>query len=184
MRKPVNTNQIEKGMIDMQRPTAVTVIGILNIVFGALALMCLPFAIIGFLAPRMGGQNIMLDIMDQSPFFKFWNIGMTAMGLLVAIVLIVAGIFLLMMKEMGRLMTIGYGFYGITMSVINTAVSAIFMVGPMMAQMNQGGSPEAAGASVGGMLGVGCSLCLGLAYPITALILMTRPAIADAFKAK
>ena len=167
----------------MQRPAAVTVIGILNIVFGSLALLCLPFAIIGFVMPRVSGQNAILDLMDRVPFYKFWNIGMTGMGIFVAIVLIVAGIFLLMMKDMGRLITIGYGFYGISMSLVNLAVNLIFCTGPLMAQMNQGGSAEAAGGAVGGMIGMGCSFFLGLIYPVVVLILMTRPAVVEAFKA-
>ncbi len=167
----------------MQRPTAVTVIGILNIVLGSFALLCLPFAIVGFFAPRMSGQNVVLDIMDQVQFFKFWNIGMTGMGIFVGIALIIAGILLLMMKEIGRLITIGYGFYGISMSLVNLAVSLMFLAAPLLARMNQGGSAEAVAGSVGGMIGMGCGFFLGLIYPIVVLILMTRPAVVEAFKA-
>lgn len=168
----------------MQRPVAVTVIGILNIVFGTCALFCLPFAVIGFLATRAIGQNAILDLMDQVPFYKFWSIGMSGMGILVGIALIIAGILLLMMKDMGRLITIGYGFYGVTVSLVNLLVNLIFASGPLMAQMNQSTGPEAAGGAIGGVIGMGCSFFLGLLYPIAVLFFLTRPAVVEAFKSR
>jgi len=166
----------------MQRPAAVTVIGILNIVFGTFALFCLPFAVIGFLASSGSGQNAVLDLMDQVPFYKFWTIGMSGMGILVGIALIIAGILLLMMKDIGRLITIGYGFYGVTVSLINLLVNLIFATGPLMAQMNRSAGPEAVGGAVGGIIGMVCSFFLGLLYPMAVLFFLTRPAVVEAFK--
>lgn len=47
--------------------------------------------------------------------------------------------------------------------------------------MLQSAGPEAAGGAIGGMTGMGCSFFLGLIYPIVVLILMTSPAVVEAF---
>ena len=103
----------------MQRPTAVTVFGVLNIVFGVMAVTCTPFALITTkLSQRMLDnlpeasrmENPVQEMM-QSPGFMTYTYVSTAVGMAFGALLIAAGIGLLKLRPWARLVSIGYAVY-------------------------------------------------------------------------
>ena len=58
----------------MQRPTSVTVFGVLNIVFGALGFVAITFSAITLMAVSAGStaNNPVLEIMRNSPGYALW----------------------------------------------------------------------------------------------------------------
>ena len=84
---------------------------------------------------------------------------------------------------MGRKLSIGYGIYGIVMSVIGMVVNYVYLIRPLLDDAARQQGPErfastvgAAGGAVGG--------CMGIVYPGLVLIFMTRPKLKAAFHAR
>lgn len=162
----------------MQRPTTVTVFGVLNLVFGGLGLLCTPISVIMLFQQAQSG-NPVSRILEENAAYRVYVIAAAVAGVLAALVLIAAGIGLLQMKRWARLTSIGYAIFGIVTGVVGIILNIVFVVGPMMTEARDEGSQAAAAAMVlvGGMAGG----CLSLVYPILLLIFMTRPKIRNAF---
>ena len=162
----------------MQRPTTVTVFGVLNLVLGGLGLLCTPISVITLFLPVQSG-NPVSRILEENAAYRLYMIASAAAGVLAALVLIVAGIGLLKMKSWARLTSIGYAIYGIVTGVVGIIVNVVFLFEPLMIQARSE-SPEAAAAMLG-MVGGIAGTCFGLVYPILLLIFMTRPRVRNAF---
>ncbi len=162
----------------MQRPSAVTAFGILNIVFGGLGVLCTPMSLIFLWFQRQSDlplQRIM-DITDR--LFAYWVV-MAVLGELSALALIAAGIGLLQLRPWARILSIAYGIFSIIVGVVGMFVNAVFVFGPALSGARSGG-PEAAGSLVGVAAG-SIGGIVGLVYPVLLLVFMTRPRIRDAF---
>ena len=163
----------------MQRPTTVTVFGILNIVFAVFGL----FGILASLAMfklAEGTGNPVFKIMHDNPAFAAWMKLSIPLGVLSSAALLAGGIGLLMMKPWARKLSIGYSLYAMVMGLVGMVFSYLWMVRPMMEQAAQKQGPEAAGA-IGGAVGGLVGGCFSLAYPVLLLIFMTRPKVVAAF---
>ncbi len=162
----------------MQRPTIVTVFGILNFVlagFGvlgvvtALAMPSLPFL---RNAPEMA-------ILFENPVYVEWLRISAIVGVGFAIALVTLGIGLLTMKPWARAGTIIYAICALVFAIAGQVVSFTTILPTMMEQASRAGGPEAAGAIGGAFGGI-----LPLAYPILLLIFMTRPQTVAAFRSR
>ena len=165
----------------MQRPTSVTVFGVLNLVFGALGLFGMLFTIIIFILPLPTANNPVLEIMRNSPGYALWMKMAIPLGFLAAGVSIAAGIGLLKLKNWGRALSIGYAIYSIGAVLLGSALNYFFIMQPLMEQASQKSGPEAAGligAAIGGTFGS----CFGMIYPVLLLIFMFRPKVVAAFR--
>lgn len=166
----------------MQRHTALTVFGILNIVFAALGV----FGIIGtitMLSMQKGfTHNPVLKIMHSNPAYMSWIKINIPLGLIAGAALLTAGIGLLKIKKWARKLSIGYGIYAILLGLTNIFINVTYVFLPMFNLMAQQRSPEAIGGLIGAV-GGGMGSVFGLIYPILLLIFMTRPKIAAAFHA-
>src|SRR5438105_717931 len=100
------------------RPTAVTIIGISNIVFGGLGVLC---GLCGISAYALGGAVAGRDLVEHMnqriPGWYFWEVGKIAVGLLLSILLIVAGIGLLNMRKWGRVLSFVYAILTLPLQV-------------------------------------------------------------------
>ncbi len=165
----------------MQRPTSVTVFGVLNLVFGALGLFGMLFTIIIFILPLPTANNPVLEIMRNSPGYALWMKLAIPLGFLATGVSIAAGIGLLKLKNWGRTLSIGYAIYSIAAVLLGSVLNYFFIMQPLMEQASQKSGPEAAGligAAIGGTFGS----CFGMIYPILLLIFMFRPKVVAAFQ--
>jgi hypothetical protein len=165
----------------MQRPQAITVFGILNIVFGGSGLLCSPFAIAMTMFMPSQPNNPAFQLIHNNVAFRMWMIVSAVVGMVAAAVLVAAGIGLLKMKPWARKVSIVYGIYTIVTCVVGMIVNWVFMFGPMLGEARDKGGPEAIGA-IGGMVGGMMGMCFGLAYPILLIIFMTRPKIRAAME--
>lgn len=149
------------------RPTCVTVFGILNIVFGAMALLCSPFGLITMKMPGMeafGGT------------FKTWLIVSTVVGMIAAGFQVALGIGLLKLKPWARAGNVIYGSFAILWGLAGIAVTMTIMI-PAMQKSMGADQAGAVGGMVGGMIGG----VAGLIYPVLLLIFMNRQDVKDAF---
>jgi hypothetical protein len=157
----------------MQRPTSVTVFGVLNIVFGALGVLGMIFSIASFFILPDNGKNPVIEITRHSPGYAAWMKIAIPLGFLVCGVVIAAGIGLLKLKNWGRGLSVGYAIYAIASGLLGGVLNYIFIMQPLLEQASQKRGPDAAGlvgAAVGGTFGS----CIGMIYPVLLLIFMFR----------
>ncbi len=136
------------------RPTAVTVIAILHLIFGGLGLLC---SLIGLLmqslidptmfmnmggappggAPGVNPQEMVKQIQDRMPdYMHTVAIAHEAVGVLLSILLVVAGIGLLQMRPWARVLSILYAVVSILLKIA-FAVYTIVLVVPVSREINQ-----------------------------------------------
>jgi hypothetical protein len=167
----------------MQRPTTVTVFGILNIVFAALGIFGIIGSAVVLLAANGDTKNPVVQLIHDSPTYAAYLKVSVVLGLLVSLALLGAGIGLLLLKPWARGLSIAYGIFGIISVPVNTVLSYFFMTRPLLEQMQQQHHDAAAtGAAVGGAVGGMIGGCFGLIYPVLLLVFMLRKDVAAAFK--
>jgi hypothetical protein len=164
----------------MQKPASVTVFGILNIVFAVFGIIGM-FASVFLLFPQANANNPVIQIIHDSPAYAAWLKLSIALGAVVCVVLLAAGIGLLRLRPWARMASIIYAIYAILMGLVGMVVNYYFLVQPMLAQAQQKQGAEAAGA-IGGAIGGCIGGCFGLIYPILLLIFMTRANVVAAFR--
>jgi hypothetical protein len=125
-------------MANSNRPVAVLVMAILNLVFGGLALCCCGCGALGLLAmPSFADKfpkeppNIAFDLLLEAPGFRTLNIGSLLVGCVLAFVLIVASLGLLGMKPWARILCIVWAGVQIVVQAAEFLVS-VFYVNPMI----------------------------------------------------
>ena len=158
----------------MERPTPVSVIGILNIVFGVYALfgVCMTLAMQSFMDIE---KNPVLKLMHDNPSYSAWVKITIPLGFIAGAILIAAGIGLLRLAEWARRLSIGYAVYAILMATAVSVTNYIFILRPAFADgQNAGAVAAGIGAVFGGVF--------GLAYPIVLIVFMTRANIVSAFR--
>lgn len=164
----------------MERPTSVTVFGILNIVFAAFGI----FGTLGSLAlfsANADMNNPVIKIIHDNPNYALWMKICISLGLIVTIALLAAGSGLLKLKPWARTLSIAYAIYAIVFGIISIVANYFFLTKPLMEQA-QGQHDAAAAAAVGAAIGGAVGGCVGMVYPILLLIFMTRPNVIAAFK--
>lgn len=169
-----------------RRPTSVTVFGVLNIVFGAMGVLCSPFALLVLLAPQFipqpSGGNSEAYLVTHSPLMRAWDIGSTVIGIVASAVLLAAGIGLLSLKPWGRRLSIGYAIYCLCIVVIGSIITFVFLIPAMMAEASRSNDPGARGGAIGGAIGGVCGYGISLVYAVLLLFFLTRPVVVQAFR--
>ena len=136
------------------RPTPVTVIAILNLVFGGLGLLCSLFGLLmqSVMDPTkfmgMGGRppgavkgfdpnEMVKQMQERMPsYMQTVGIAHEAVGVALSIVLIIAGIGLLQMRQWGRVLSILYAVVSIVVKIAY-AVYSFVLVLPVSREVNQ-----------------------------------------------
>lgn len=162
------------------KPTSVTVFGILNLAFALMGLCGLGASVAMFFIPVDPNiPNPAIEIMQSNAAYRSYMIGSIAMGFVSTIVLAVAGVGLLTWRKYGRTASIFYGWFAILSMIVGTIVNWIFIFGPMVEQAQKANGPEMAGA-IGGAIGGSIGSCVALIYPAILLFFMSRPNIKNA----
>jgi hypothetical protein len=165
----------------MQRPTSVTVFGVLNIVFAAFGIFGVLASVMLFAAAGTNSNNPVIQVIHDSPGYAAWMKICIVLGLGVSGALLAAGIGLLQLKPWARMLSIAYGIYAIIMIPVSTVVNYFFLFQPMLEQAHQKSGPEAAAAIIGAVGGTFGS-CFGMIYPVLLLIFMMRANVVAAFR--
>jgi hypothetical protein len=165
---PSRTMPVAEPYQGAERPAAVTVFGILNIVFGALGLLSMPCAL--FFMFAMPGK-----VMNPTRAVKAWLLFSSLIGFVATILLIITGIGLLNLKAWARKWAVGYGWFAIIWGVLGTIMNLILMTSGAY-----GYSQDAAPGAMGGMIGGTIGGLFGLIYPILLIVFMQRPNVKNA----
>jgi hypothetical protein len=169
----------------VQRPASATAFGVLNLVFAGLGLCGMCFTAIPFLGLEgMPDQppNPVLELIEQDQGYRTFMLVSIALGFVATVVLAISGIGLLMMRNWGRQLAIGYGVYGILSGLVGMAITWIWLLGPLLEQANRAGPGPEQAAAIGGIVGGVVGGCFGMAYPIILLVFMLRPSLARALQ--
>jgi hypothetical protein len=159
----------------MNRPTSVTVLGIVNIAFAVLGLLshALMFAL--FSPYSQSG----LDLEGDLDALGEWTPVTQLLGFFSNIVLLASGVGLLRMRPWGRYLAIIYAGYAI-IAALGWTVYSVAMFESQTQGMGGPGVDERivmTMAIIGGLIGLGISLC----HPTLLLYFMTRRNVAAAF---
>jgi hypothetical protein len=184
-----------------KNPPVIKVFGILNIIFGGLALLgavcggVLTFAIAQVNVPGPGNPpnpiKDMLEYMDKhAPLYTPYLIAEIVIGLIMAVVLIVSGIGLLKVRPWARWTSVGYAAVRLVLIVVGL-VLAIMVFNPVLADWQAdynkrsvpAGTPPPPSFSSGATNNVAAAFgsILGAAYSISLLVVMFLPNVRAAF---
>ena len=145
-----------------QRPTTVTVFGILNIVFGGMGLLCVPIGLIGMFAM----PNVV-----NTPAMKGWMLISSTVGFACTILVLTCGIGLLYMKAWARTGSLVYGWFMIVWTIIGLVANFALITSGQFGQ---------AQSVLPGMIGGMCGSLISLIYPILLIVFMRRPDVRNA----
>jgi hypothetical protein len=163
----------------IQRSQTVTVLAILNIVFGGLGLLCSPVALLmqSFQSARF--NRAMVPGLTN-PAYQAWTTAGLILSCIIAAVLLAAGIGMLQLRPWSRTATIGVSI----LTLIRIGISLVLfgtLVAPALLAASAGGGSSmqviASSALVGGIVG----MLSGTIYPIVTLYFLNRPAVRDEF---
>ena len=167
----------------MKRPTVLTVFAILNFVVASWAILGALLTFVMMLLPRNPAMaNPALDLMRENPTYGLYAKATLVIGVLAALVLIVAGTGLLMVRPWGRSLSIGYAVYAIFMALVNAVVSFTWLLEPMAEQMAQTARCPKETATLISVGSMAVGACIALIYPILLLIFMNRRSVLAAMR--
>jgi hypothetical protein len=161
----------------MQRPTVLTVLGILGIIYGAITLLSTP---ISLLVLSQGGEAV-----AALPAWQLADITVaTLLTGMVAVAMVIAAIGLLQMAPWSRGLAIAVAGYQIVMQLIG-AVILVITLPAMVASMqvptdDPFGSSVMTGAMIGGAVGGMAGVVFWLVANGAVIYLLTRPDIVKA----
>jgi hypothetical protein len=157
----------------IERPTSVTVFGVLNCVFGGLGILCTPISIVGIMMPR--------QTMEIAPGYKIFLLVSSLAGICFAGWLVSLGIGLLKFKGWARRGSVIYACIAIVWGIAGLILTLLAMSMGWMGAPEGMAEPQRAGM-MGGMVGGICGGILGMIYPVLLLIFMLSAKVKDAFR--
>ena len=157
---------------DAPKPASIKVFGILNIVFGAMGLICGGAGVLFFVLATQSSEfafelNRVMSAQYAEGSITFLQFS-SCFGVIMSLILIVCGVGLLREKNWGRTGSLGYAAFQTLYSLASAGVS-----------MTMVKSDELFIFSAGGAM---CGVLFALIYPICILFFLTRPSVVEALK--
>ena len=157
---------------DAPKPSSIKVFGILNIVFGAMGLICGGAGVLFFVLATQSSEfafelNRVMSAQYAEGSITFLQLS-SCFGVIMSLILIVCGVGLLREKNWGRTGSLGYAAFQTLYSLASAGVS-----------MTMVKSDELFIFSAGGAM---CGVLFALIYPICILFFLTRPSVVEALK--
>lgn len=166
-----------------ERPTAVLVFGILNVVFGSFWMVCTPFSVLFLLMPTQGlpNANPAFRLLEDPRYREFALVqGITNIGL--AAVMFAAGIGLLMMKRWGRALSFTYVAARFLEQIVGAVFTYVVLLGPMVEAAGAKDDVNRGAATIGGIIGGVGGVVINVMYSFMLLVFMLTPSVVAAFK--
>jgi len=173
--------QIEDDELDRTPPKWPKVVGIISIVFGSLGLTCIGCSLTMMTVGGSFIEKMVQQAAQQSggasaptpPTMQFGAIDLTlgGIGVVLSVVLLLAGITTLSRKSVGRLLHLVYGGANLPLTLWSTWNTLQKMAAMGQYVRDNPDSPFAQGYSpIGSMIGIAFGLAIGLAYPVFCLV--------------
>lgn len=166
------------------RPTSVTVLAIIGIVFGGLFLLCKPFGLLPLFMPKFGPPNPAMDVLRTDAILRYLTIAGVIVGVPVSILLLASSIGCLSLKPWARKGMLAYAAAAIVLSVLTFAAQVLWVIPKMQAVQRQQLSNVPNAALLAQMTGVPVSAAefvIRLIFPACLLYYLTRPGAKAAF---
>lgn len=166
----------------MARPTSVTVFAVLNLILGGFGVLNSAGALaIRFGVLKLPGMenNPAYKLMQDNAQFAIYNDVMIGLGIVAVIAILAASIAMLQLKPWGRLVTIGWGCYGMLVTAVGAALNHVLVMKPMVEQA--GSEAERLGATIGAYGAIVVAV-LFLGYYALMIGLLSRPKVRTAFE--
>lgn len=167
----------------MQRPTSVTVFGVLNIAFGILGILATAMNILSLamLGTQAGSMPSGVFNPMSHPLMSLWMKINIPVGIVVNIVLVAAGIGSLRLRPWARKASILYAAFAIFVTIVGVIINSVVMI-PMMSGLDPA-KPNSM-AMMFGFIGGTVGALLGLIYPTLLWYFYTRPHVVAAFEGR
>jgi hypothetical protein len=160
------------------RPTSVSVLAVLGIIFGAIGVLCSPMALVPYYV-NFGPPNPVIDTVKNSPPLFTWTVGGTVLGFILGIVLLSGSIGAWSLKPWARKLLVLYGWAALVLGIFNTLIMTLVVMPKASAGATSGmAHTQATAGMIGGIVGG----VLALALPLCMIIFMTRPHVKEAFE--
>jgi hypothetical protein len=188
-----------------ERPASVTVIAFFHFIIGGLGLLCNLCSMAG----AVGGGGVQGGVPFQSspkqvemqkameamiardlPAYQVINVVSTLASVVLAIMLISAGIGLMQMAPWGRTLSIAYGGVSLALKVFGAVYTILFLV-PVLDNVMQLMMPQVRTAQDRKLLetimtfakgAVYVGACLPMIYPVVVLLVMGQTSVREAFE--
>lgn len=161
------------------RPTAVTVLAIVGIIFAALAILCTPISTV-MLFVKLPVPSPALTAQRNDTALMGWMIGSAVYQLVIGLVLLIGSIGSLYMKPWARKTMVAYAFITIVAALLSTAVTLAWFMPRLERLQRQAGAPTPP-AFIAPQVGALGGFLVGIIFPICVAYFFTRPEIKQAF---
>ena len=157
---------------DAPKPSSIKVFGILNIVFGAMGLICGGAGVLFFVLATQSSEfafelNRAMSAQYAEGYITFLQFS-SCFGGIMSLVLIVCGVGLLRERNWGR-----------TGSMAYAAIQTLYTLASTVLSMSMMKHDESFIFSAGGAM---CGVLFALIYPICIMIFLTRPNVVESLK--
>jgi hypothetical protein len=164
-------------------PAAIVAFGVLNIVYGGVAMLCNSVNSLSYFVPAQPVfADAALNAALASPGYRTGTFAVAVGGMLASAVLIVAGIGLLSRAEWGRKLSLAYGAYNLAAQVAYMALCVVFLLVPVFSQLDQRKKPEDYGQAIGMAIGLAGVALVVMIYPTLVLVFLGRRKVAQALR--
>lgn len=164
------------------RPTSVTVLAILAIIFGGLGSACGWTNVLPYFNPSM--QNEVTRAFSSEPVMRVWAVFSALWGWGVSVLLLIAGILCLRLRPLGRTLMLVYAWSTLVMAVPGLIMNFVYMMPALENLKKQNpGNPGIAAGVTAGYIGAIAGLVIGLGIVAWVLYVMSRPHVKAAFAA-
>lgn len=163
-----------------RRPTAVTVIAIIVIVFSSIGVLCSPFGLIPFFMPSAMQQDPVSKAMYGNAAFRVWTIISVIIGWTVSIANLIAAIQALNLKPWARKAMIRIAAIQLVLIVVTLLANAILLLPPLFELGNKDPAMKV-GATVGAISAVFGTI-FGAVLPSLTIYFFRQQNVIDAFE--
>jgi hypothetical protein len=160
----------------VEKPTALTVFGVLNIIFGTLGLIGGAMSVKLYFTPLDGQTGLMPDLLRAVPFYADCIRKMLIPGAVFSLLNLGSGIGLLRSNERARRIALACAIYGLAAGLLvgwlNIRYVMPFMLEHSLAQVKEPAVAEITRSVTLASTYVGAAL--GLLYPVLTLVFLSR----------